>query len=443
MKKAYQKPFLKLQNNITTNPLGNVSTHTFIDNVEGIRIKDLISEFGSPLFIYLERKIFEKYEEMTTAFSLYPNVQHAWSLKTNYLKAICKTMFNLGSWAEVVSDMEYEMAISLGMEPGKIIFNGPYKPYITLKKALLSGSIVNIDNLDELYEIEKISSETNKRLNIGIRVNMSLGTYQSWDRFGFNIDSGYAYQAVKRIADQGKLNLTCLSAHIGTFIVEPALYRLEVERLIEFTKIIKNTFGIQIKYLDVGGGIASQNKLRSMYLNGTPKFDSFGEAICEPLLKNMEDLSNPLLIHETGRALIDEAGVLISTVCATKRLPNNIRALVLDAGVNLLYTTYWYDHEIIPTVNRGNFYEDHVIYGPLCMQIDVVRPYVSLPPLEKGDEVIIRPVGAYNNTQWMQFIQLRPNVIMISRTGDVNIIRKAETLEYLQSKEDLPQWLID
>lgn len=443
MKKTYEKPFLKLQNNITTNPLGNVSTHTFIDNVEGIRVKDLIKEFGSPLFVYLERKIYEKYEEMASAFSSYPNVQHAWSLKTNYLKAICKTIFNLGSWAEVVSDMEYEMATSLGIEPPKIIFNGPYKPHNVLKKALLNRSIVNIDSLDELYEIEKISEETNKKLNIGIRVNMSLGTYNSWDRFGFNIDSGYAYQVVKRISDQGKLNLNCISAHIGTFILEPALYRLEVEKLIEFSKTIKNTFGIKLKYIDVGGGIASQNKLRSVYLNSTPGFDLFSEAILEPLLGDIDELSNPLLIHETGRALIDEAGILIATVCATKRLPNNLRAIVLDAGVNLLFTTYWYDHEIIPAVDRGNFYEDHVIYGPLCMQIDVVRPYVSLPPLEKGDEVIIRPVGAYNNTQWMQFIQLRPNIIMISRTGDVSVIREAETLEYLQSKENLPQWLTD
>lgn len=443
MKKAYEKPVIKLQKNNANNIIGNGKGETFTDNIEGIKVEDLVSKYGSPLFVYSEKKLLEKYEEISKAFSSYPKVQHAWSIKTNYLKAICKTIFTLGSWAEVVSEMEYDIALNLGVNPENIIFNGPYKLQKALKKALLNGSIVNIESLDELHEIEKISKETNKTLNVGLRVNMSLGTYTAWDRFGFNIESGYAYELVKRIHESKELNLNGISAHIGTFILEPDLYKIEVEKIIEFCKMIKNTFGIKIKYIDIGGGIASQNKLRYVYLNSAPSFESYAEAICESLIKNQEELETPLLIHETGRALIDEAGSLIATVVATKRLPNNLRALIVDAGVNLLYTSYWYDHEVIPTVNKGTLCEDHIVYGPLCMQIDVVRPYISLPPLEMGDHVIIKPVGAYNNTQWMQFIQLRPNIIMISRTGEVSVIREKESLEYLQKNERLPEWLKD
>ena len=82
-----------------------------------------------------------------------------------------------------------------------------------------------------------------------------------------------------------------------------------------------------------------------------------------------------------------------------------------------------------------------VLFGPLCMNIDVVRESVTLPPLEKGNQVVVHKVGAYNMTQWMQFITLRPNVVLIDNENNTHIIRKAETLEYLESLEELPEHL--
>jgi len=139
--------------------------------------------------------------------------------------------------------------------------------------------------------------------------------------------------------------------------------------------------------------------------------------------------------------MVDEAGSLVATVSNIRRLNNGLRAIVLDAGVNLLFTAFWYDHDIIPAVDRGSPVEDHVLYGPLCMQIDVIRPQIRLPYLERGDQVVIRPVGAYNNTQWMQFIHLRPNVVMIGENGKTAIIRRGESIDYLQQPESVPEWM--
>jgi diaminopimelate decarboxylase len=75
------------------------------------------------------------------------------------------------------------------------------------------------------------------------------------------------------------------------------------------------------------------------------------------------------------------------------------------------------------------------------MNIDVIRESVTLPPLEKGNQVVVHKVGAYNMTQWMQFITLRPNVVLIDNENNTHIIRKAETLEYLESLEELPEHL--
>ena len=214
----------------------------------------------------------------------------------------------------------------------------------------------------------------------------------------------------------------------------------------EFMEKVEAETACQIEYLDIGGGFASYNRLKGTYLSTAdmiPSFDAYAEAICSELLNAFTPEDLPLLFLESGRAMIDEAGSLISTVQATKRLSNGLKGVVIDAGVNLLFTSFWYDHEIIPTVDRGYGQEDHVIYGPLCMQIDVIREQVKLPHLEKGDSILIRPVGAYNNTQWMQFITLRPNVVMISEKGVLALILQAETFDYMQQGEKIPEWMND
>jgi diaminopimelate decarboxylase len=445
MLKPYEKPFFTRQRSGVTNKFGGMTQTRTQEEIEGVSIADLTEKYGSPLFVYSERVIREKHQEMMRSFSLrYPKVQHAWSYKTNYLQAVCRSFHRLGSWAEVVSTMEYEMARRLGVEPSKIIFNGPFKPYDGLKQAIVDGAIVNIDNMDELYDIEKIVTETGAKAQIGIRVNMALGAQMAWDRFGFNLDGGQAHQAVKRIVAGGKATLVGIHAHVGTFILEPETYRQEAQKLITFSISLKEEFGLTIGYLDIGGGFASRNRLKGTYLSTAemiPSFDAYAEAVCSELLDAFTPEELPLLFLESGRAMIDEAGSLIATVQATKRLTNGMKGVVIDAGVNLLFTSFWYDHEIIPTVDRGYPQEDHVIYGPLCMQIDVIREQIKFPHLEKGDRILIRPVGAYNNTQWMQFITLRPNVVMISEKGEVSLIRQAETVEYLQQMERMPEWL--
>jgi diaminopimelate decarboxylase len=83
------------------------------------------------------------------------------------------------------------------------------------------------------------------------------------------------------------------------------------------------------------------------------------------------------------------------------------------------------------------------MYGPLCMNIDVIRESINLPPLNKGDHVVVHRVGAYNMTQWMQFITYRPRVVMIDSKGQSHIIRETETKEYVSEPERTPDYLND
>jgi diaminopimelate decarboxylase len=442
----YERPLIQRVNTGILNKFGTRTEYNPVSHIDGLSVKEMLEEFGSPLFVLSEKTIRATYKEAFRAFSnRYPKVQFAWSYKTNYINAVCNIYHQEGAWAEVVSGFEYQKALSNGVPGNRIIFNGPDKTDEEIILALKNQSLLHIDHLDELYRITEIAEELKYKPNVAIRVNMDTGIYPMWDRFGFNYENGQAWDAINKIVLAGKLNLTGLHCHIGTFMLSPSAYAIAAQKMSDLAIGIRNKYNILIEYLDLGGGFASKNTLKGSYLQGadtTPSFDQFAEAICSGIL-NAGFLQDelPLLILETGRALIDEAGYLLGSVISNKRLSDGRRATIMDFGVNILFTSFWYDHKISPAQEFSHYTEDTVLYGPLCMNIDVVRETCTLPPLKRGDKVVVHTVGAYNMTQWMQFISLRPAVILIDSEGKANIIRKRETLQTIDSVEVIPEAL--
>ena len=85
-----------------------------------------------------------------------------------------------GSIAEVVSQFEYEKARALGIPGEKIIFSGPYKPLAALKTAVEENAHIQVDHFQEIEDIEQIARQLNKKVGIGIRLNLDSGIYPQW-----------------------------------------------------------------------------------------------------------------------------------------------------------------------------------------------------------------------------------------------------------------------
>jgi diaminopimelate decarboxylase len=445
-KLTFERPIIQKINAGLPSKFGISSRMEPITDIEGIPVSRLIGEFGSPVFVFSEATIRKTYREAWRAFSTrYPRVQFAWSYKTSYLNSVCRVFHQEGSWAEVVSGFEYDKAIANGVPGEQIIFNGPDKSRDDLAKAIANGSLIHIDHFDELYEIIDLCGTSVKRPKVAIRVNMDTGIYPQWDRFGFNYENGEAWDALNRIMVSDKMDLLGLHAHIGTYMMQTGSYHVAADKLAALAVGLERKYSHVISYIDMGGGFASKNTLKGAYYPGsdtTPSFDDYAEAITSSLMKSEIKPENlPMLILENGRALIDDAGYLAGTVIANKRLADGRRATIIDAGVNLLFTSFWYEHDLRPAVNVSDQTEDTTIYGPLCMNIDVIRGSIQFPLLKKGDQYVIRRVGAYNTTQWLQFITLRPNVVMIDTSGTPHIIRHGETLNTINDLESVPEHL--
>lgn len=443
-KLPYERPTITRQMEGLMNKIGRPAPARPYDEIDGIKVSTLAERFGSPLFVFSERSLRARVREARQTLAVrYPRVRLAWSYKTNSLDAICRVFHEEGSLAEVVSEMEYAKARRLGVPGPMIIYNGPYKTPSSLAAAVNEGALVQIDNYEELSTLEEIARQAGKRPDVGLRINLDAAIYPQWDRFGFNLESGQAYQAVKRLITGGQLNLTTLHCHIGTFILDAQAYGRAVEKLLGFVRALRSEFSLALRTLDLGGGFASSNTLHTQYLPGeqiSPSLSQYADAIATPLLAASG--TEPLdLVLETGRALVDEAGSLIATVRATKRLASGRRAIVLDAGVNVLFTAWWYKLQVLPAQPFSGITEETAVYGPLCMNIDCVRETVTLPDLQDGDRVVIRPVGAYCFAQSMQFIALRPACVLVGPNGEADLIRRAEVLEDFVGPESVPDRL--
>ncbi|RZK61725.1 MAG: diaminopimelate decarboxylase [Hymenobacter sp.] len=444
----YERPTLR---KLTAGPLSKAGPRASarpLAELDGVPVPELLARFGSPLFVLSERQLRRSYQAVARAFSTrYPQVQLAWSYKTNYLNAVCRVFHQEGAWAEVVSGVELEKALGNGVPGPQILFNGPGKTRADLLRAAEVDAVIHLDNFDELHRLLAVAAGRPQRPRVAVRVNLDAGLFPQWDRFGFNLENGEAWQALGQVAAAADLlDFVGLHCHLGTFILKPAAYGVAAAKLAALARRAQQELGLAVRYLDLGGGFPSANTLKGSFLPGpdaVPDIDEYAEAISEALLgAGLRPESLPLLVLEAGRALVDEAGYLLGTVLATKRLADGRRATVLDFGVNLLFTSYWYDHHLSPVGEFSTQTEPTVLYGPLCMNIDVVRESIVLPLLAAGDQVVVHRVGAYNMSQWQQFITLRPNVVLLDLQGQAHVIREAETLAYLQQLEQVPAHLI-
>lgn len=443
MASPYERPAVVRNAFGVMNKVGRRADLAQNDQIDGVSIDALCREYGSPLYVFSERKLRDRICQAREAFARrYPQTTMCWSYKTNYLDAICAIFHQEGSIAEVVSGMEYEKARRLGMPGDKIVFNGPAKTETELRRAVAERAIIHADHLEEIYLLEKIATETGATPHVGVRISLDAGVHPRWDRFGFGLENGQAMQAIRRIVRGGKLALGGLHTHIGTFVLDPAAYGRAATKLADLAIEVERTLDARPTHLDLGGGFASNNTLSTSYHSGAiaPGIPDYADAISNALLASGTDRVHPLFI-ETGRALVDDAGTLLTSVIATKRLASGKRAIVIDAGVHLLFTAWWYRLNVAPARSVGAFVEDTAIYGPLCMNIDCIRESIALPDMRPGERLAISPVGAYTLTQSMQFIHLRPACVLIDERGNPELIRRAEVIEDLTGPEVLPERL--
>ena len=279
------------------------------------------------------RTLVERYRELDEAFSRrYPPVRIAWSYKTNYLEAICRVFHREGAWAEVVSPFEYDKAVALGVPPERIHFNGPYKPDDALERAIARRR----DPPRRQLRRARAHRAHRQAARAPRRASRSASTWRSRAS-----SRGAASASTWSRARRARRSRACVGgeragarrpAHPHRH-VHPRPGRPTARRRASWRRSPTSSaraHGVTLSFIDLGGGFASPTRCKSAVparasrrarrSRATPRRSATGSPSSTTRRSEL-----PTLVLETGRALVDDAGYLISTVQATKRLPDGRR----------------------------------------------------------------------------------------------------------------------
>jgi diaminopimelate decarboxylase len=391
-----------------------------------------LGDFYGESFYLLDTKRFEEnYDELLKSFrDIYPNTFIAYSYKTNYIPQLCTLIDFKGGYAEVVSEMELDLAFKLGVSPLKIIYNGPYKTEKSIEKCLLGGGIVNLDSLYDLEIVVKIAQanpETN--MSVGIRCNFNLED-SLISRFGFDIKSQTFDDAIIQLQQIENITLKGLHCHFPNRNIESYSDRVDV-----MLNIADRLFSSPPEFIDIGGGFFGkmEDSLKKQFKSEVPSYDEYATVIAtkfQYFYRKLDEAIKPKLLLEPGTALVADTMKYVVKVIDIKTISNKNIATVSGSKFNITPLSNSINSPIkIYNENEEDCcneeYDSIDIAGYTCIESDYLyKGYKGC--LKVGAYVVFENAGSYSIVLKPPFISPNCPVIEYNSTQSYKLIKRKE-----------------
>ncbi len=390
--------------------------------VEFLKMQELATEYGNAFYILDTKKFESNFLALKNCFKeIYPNYNLAYSYKTNYIPKLCKKVNDLGGYAEVVSEMELELAKRVGVLSENIIWNGPCKNLAVLKDFLLEGGTVNVDNFVELNDVVNIAEKSSRPINVGVRCNFDIGDGVV-SRFGFDVDNGDLLSAVTRINRNKNLNLKGIHCHFSTRNLQSWENRVQ-----GMLAVLKTTRTVP-EYIDLGGGLFGNmpQSLKDQFGGQIPTFEDYAMAVATPFKKFFDGQKQPTLILETGTALVSDCMKFVCRVMSVKEVRGKNIATLYGSVYNINPTLNGKNMpvDVLPCDRFGRDYQNLDFAGYTCIEGDYLyRGYNG--KLKEGDFVVFHNVGSYSVVLKPPFIL--PNFAILElNDGGTEVVKRGE-----------------
>ena len=386
-------------------------------------IEDLRKEYGEAFYLLDSEQFRTNFLELKEAFSsIYPNFNIAYSYKTNYTPKFCKIVNELGGYAEVVSEMEMELALRCRVDHSRIIWNGPIKDKERMSEYLLAGGTVNIDSISEAEYIKELATKADHKLNVGIRCNYDVGDGVI-SRFGFDVDGEDFKKVLEIVTTTPNLHFINFQCHFAKRLIEywPARAKGMVELL--------DRVGVIPERVDIGGGLFGKmaDSLKAQFTSEIPDYKEYAKAAATVFAEYFKgkDMA-PELIIEPGSAVVGDCMKFVGTVKTIKNVRGKYFASVLGSQKNISMTGINPPMEVVH-MSAGEEYEGVDLVGFTCIEGDVLyKNYTG--ELAVGDAIVISNCGSYSLVMKPPFIL--PNFPVLDICGDeVEVIKRAETFD--------------
>jgi diaminopimelate decarboxylase len=393
-------------------------------SIEKIKVQDIAKKFGTPIYCYSYKKLKENIISFKKNFKSFSPLI-CFAIKSNTNVNLIREIRKLGLGADVVSMGELMIALKAGIDPKKIVFSGVGKTtdeiiYAVDKKILL----INAESKSEINEIERIAKSKNKIVNIGIRLNPNtnaktlkqISTGKKENKFG--VDKKTFFDLVNYSKLSHNINLTCLSVHIGSQILDHKPY----EKMLEVVDRIIEKSNHKFEFIDLGGGMGISYEQNNKKLN----YQKYNIAI-KKFLKNHKSK----IIFEPGRSIVGNIGSLISKVIYIKENDKK-DFIILDAAMNDLMrpALYGANHRTLPVIKTNQTSKKvYEFVGPICESTDKFTTLKKFQKLKEKDLVVMCDVGAYGMSLSSNYnVRPKPAEILI-KGSNVSVIKKRQKLK--------------
>ena len=406
---------------------------------EGVPIKTIAQRVGTPFYLYSSHTLMRHYRAFDSAFADMPHLI-CFSLKSNTNGAVLRLLGREGAGADMVSGGELFRALRAGIDPKKIVFAGVGKRRDEIEYALKVGILMfNVESGEELYALDQAAKDMHVKAKIALRVNpnidpkthayISTGLKES--KFGIAIERALEYyQLAKGLSH---VEIAGVHQHIGSQITEVQPFVDSLEILVRFITELRSA-GIVIKYINIGGGLGIT------YKDETPPLPHDVAQALKPLLKS----SGCTIVLEPGRAIVGNAGILVTTALYHKDNGGK-RFLIVDAGMNDLIRPSLYEayHDIRPVIEPSSPEKSLTdVVGPICESGDFLAKDRKISNVKQGELLAVMGAGAYGFSMSSNY-NSRPLVAEVMVKGnEYYVVRERETYNDLIKGEKIPRWLV-
>lgn len=420
----------------------NIDKH--ILTIEGVSALELAETYGTPLYVYSESKILEQLGKIKTSFlDKYENTHAAFACKSFCTKYMCRLLEKEGFWLDVVSGGELYTALEAGFPPMRIEFNGNNKSDEELAMAIETGvGRIVVDNVDELYHLEKMCLARNAVVNILFRVTPEvsakthdfISTGKKDSKFGIPLDEKVIFPAVEHAIQSNALSFLGFHFHVGSQLLEVDTHMGALEVVLSLLLETKRRFGYDVKDFNLGGGFG----IRYTGVDVPLEVSDFIDPLMMRLTSFCETngLVRPHVSMEPGRYIVGEAGVQLYKIGNIKEIPGLKTYVSVDGGMtdNMRPGLYGAKYEAL-IANKADLPKTIAvdISGKCCESTDILIKDLYIPTPVRGDLLAVFTTGAYGYSMANNYNKLAiPAVVVVKDSVHRLIVRRQTYAEMIE-----------
>ena len=407
--KGWGEPYFSINagGHITVSPQGDRGGSLDLHElVEALRQRNL----GLPLLLRFSDILADRIERLNACFAKaiarysYPGVYRGvFPVKCNQQRHLIEDLVRFGQpyqfGLEAGSKPELMIALATLKTPGAPIICNGYKDREYIETALLAAKlgqtpIIVLEQIEEVNLAIQVSRELAIVPTLGVRAKLKTKGTGQWgtstgDRAKFGLTIPEIIQVVDRLIDAGMLDsLQLLHFHIGSQICSISAIKDAIREAsqiyVELTKL-----GANMKYLDVGGGLAVDydGSKTNFHASKNYNMQNYANDIVAEVKEACQevDILVPTLISESGRAIASHQSVLIFNILATSDISKEVPELGSDKE-HLILRNLQQTYESLGSDNYQEAYHDAIQFKEEAISLFNFG-YLSLRDRAKAEQL--------------------------------------------------------